>query len=83
MLELIDIGLNLTHDSFDNDRKDVLTRAANAGVRRMLITGSDAAHSSKALALVNEYPDVLRSTAGVHPHHAGTMTEGDIAFFVT
>ena len=24
---LIDIGLNLTHDSFDHDRKDVLQRA--------------------------------------------------------
>jgi len=77
MLELIDIGLNLTHDSFDNDRDAVLTRAANAGVRRMLITGSDAAHSSKALDLVRKYPDVLRSTAGVHPHHAGAMTEAD------
>ena len=33
MLDLIDIGANLTHDSFDADRDAVLARAAAAGVR--------------------------------------------------
>ena len=75
--QLIDIGLNLTHDSFDADRDVILERAFAAGVKHMLVTGSDAAHSRKALALVKKYPDVLRSTAGVHPHHAGTMSEAD------
>ena len=76
-LELTDIGLNLTHDSFDTDRDAVLQRALLAGIRRMLITGSDATHSKKALELVKKYPDVLRSTAGVHPHHAGSLSEAD------
>ena len=76
---LIDIGLNLTHDSFDIDRDMVLARASNAGVKRMLITGSDAAQSHKALALARKYPDILRSTAGVHPHHAKDVTAEDQA----
>jgi TatD DNase family protein len=69
-LELIDIGLNLTHDSFDHDRDAVLMRAAEAGVKRMLVTGSDVAHSQAALTLAHQYPGQLYATAGVHPHHA-------------
>jgi TatD DNase family protein len=67
---LIDIGLNLTHDSFDHDRDAVLARAQAVGVAGMLITGSDIPHSEAALRLARQYPAQLRATAGVHPHHA-------------
>ena len=40
MLDLIDIGANLTHDSFDADRDAVLARAAAAGVARIIVTGT-------------------------------------------
>lgn len=77
--ELFDIGLNLTHDSFDRDRDEVLAHARAAGVARMLITGSDVAHSRKALELVRQHPQVLRATAGVHPHHAKDLHAADEA----
>ncbi len=67
---LVDIGLNLTHDSFDADRNAVLERAVTAGVTRMLITGSSVEHSRSALALARQHPQHLRATAGIHPHHA-------------
>ena len=68
--DLIDIGANLAHDSFDDDRGDVIERAAAVGVRRMVITGSSDDSNVDALALAREYPGRLYSTAGVHPHHA-------------
>ncbi|MCH7636445.1 MAG: hydrolase TatD, partial [Proteobacteria bacterium] len=34
---LIDIGANLTHDSFDDDLTKVLGRAATAGVEKMVV----------------------------------------------
>ncbi|HEX5340092.1 MAG TPA: TatD family hydrolase [Gammaproteobacteria bacterium] len=68
--QLIDIGANLTHDSFDRDRADVIARARSAGVGHMIVTGADAASSSQALALCHAYPGVLYCTAGTHPHHA-------------
>jgi TatD DNase family protein len=70
---LVDIGANLTHDSFDADRAEVIARARGAGVSRFVVTGSDVAHSRKALALCGEYPG-LYATAGVHPHHAKDCT---------
>lgn len=67
---LIDTGANLTHDSFDRDRAEVIARARAAGVTTMLVTGSDINASHAALTLCGEYPGTLYCTAGVHPHHA-------------
>jgi len=50
-ISLIDIGSNLTHDSFAQDRDAVVTRALEAGVRRQVVTGADLASSIEAAAL--------------------------------
>ena len=70
MHPLIDIGVNLTHDSFDRDRDDVISRAADAGVTRMIVTGTSLAASQAAIQLAESRPGELFATAGVHPHHA-------------
>ncbi|MEE8539925.1 MAG: TatD family hydrolase, partial [Woeseiaceae bacterium] len=67
---LVDIGANLTHDSFDDDREQVIERAADAGVTRIIVTGSSGRSSQDALALSKTRPGQLFSTAGLHPHHA-------------
>ena len=72
-MDLIDIGANLTHDSFAHDFAQVLTRAHAAGVAQMLVTGASRAGSRAALELARAHPGVLFATAGVHPHHAGEM----------
>ncbi len=75
METLIDIGANLAHDSFDDDRDDVLARAADAGVTRIVVTGSSDDSNQKAAQLAPDHPGVLWSTAGVHPHHASDYTD--------
>jgi TatD DNase family protein len=67
---LIDIGANIAHDSFDDDRDEVLQRAADAGVTRIVVTGSSDESNRKAARLARDHPGSLYSTAGVHPHHA-------------
>lgn len=74
-MSLIDIGANLTHDSFDRDRDAVLARARAAGVTRMVVTGASRADNPKALALALAHPGMLWATAGVHPHHAAEYTD--------
>jgi TatD DNase family protein len=69
-ISLIDIGSNLTHDSFTQDRDAVMARAFQAGVRHQVVTGADMASSKLAAALAAAHPKRLSSTAGVHPHHA-------------
>lgn len=70
MNPLIDIGANLTGNSFKTDLDAVIQRAINSGVEAMVVTGSSVDDSHVAYALTNEYPGILYSTAGIHPHHA-------------
>jgi len=74
-MQLIDIGANLSHDSFDHDRDAVLQRARDAGVAQLVVTGASREHSPKALALAQAHPGFLFATAGVHPHHASEYTD--------
>lgn len=72
---LIDIGANLTHDSFAEDFDAVLAAAAAAGVSRMIVTGSDDQGNIDAAELAETHPGRLFATAGVHPHHAADYTD--------
>jgi TatD DNase family protein len=67
---LVDIGANLTHDSFDRDRAEVMARAREVGVNRMIVTGASKEGSPLAAALAAAHPGELYATAGIHPHHA-------------
>ena len=79
LMEFIDIGVNLAHDSFDADRDAVMQRAAAAGVRQMIVTGASVDGSRKAIELARAHAGRLFATAGVHPHHAADLTEGALA----
>jgi len=69
-MQLIDIGANLTHESFGHDFDAVLQRALSHGVARMVVTGASHSGSEHALTLARAHPGTLYATAGVHPHHA-------------
>jgi TatD DNase family protein len=72
---LIDIGANIVHNSFDEDRAGMLRRAADAGVARIIVTGSSDDSNVQAANLAEQSPGILYSTAGVHPHHASDYTD--------
>jgi TatD DNase family protein len=80
---LIDIGVNLTNKRFDKDRGDVILRAKNQGVDKLLITGTSVVESQQALELCQHYqqkfPNTLFSTAGVHPHDADGVSNDYLA----
>lgn len=48
---LLDIGVNLAHNSFNQDRAAVLQRALEHGVEVIVITGTNLKASEEALAL--------------------------------
>lgn len=73
--DLIDIGVNLTGSSFQKDLPEVIERAVSAGVRQMVVTGTNVEHSEAAIELCEKWPETLFSTAGVHPHHAKEWTD--------
>lgn len=72
---MFDIGVNLTSSQFAKDRLAVLERARAAGVKGMLITGTDLTESRAASELAQLHTGYCWSTAGVHPHHASSWDE--------
>ena len=75
MEKLIDIGLNLMHKSFRKDREEIIEEAKKVGVSKFIITGTNVKSSQIASEYALNYPDVLYSTSGVHPHDAKTCND--------
>jgi TatD DNase family protein len=75
---LVDIGINLAHDSYDHDRAEVVERAVAAGVARMVITGSSLESAGRAIDICRRWPTLMRATAGIHPHHAAEFPDSDL-----
>ncbi|MDJ0836313.1 MAG: TatD family hydrolase [Acidobacteriota bacterium] len=74
-MNLVDIGINLTHKSFTTDRDTVIAQASEAGVTRMILTGTSETVSREAAELAVTRPGTLYATAGVHPHYARDFTD--------
>ncbi|HSS66889.1 MAG TPA: TatD family hydrolase [Gammaproteobacteria bacterium] len=69
-MQLIDVGANLSHDSFRHDLDAVIGRAQAAGVAQIVITGASEEESAAASEIARTRAGVLFATAGLHPHLA-------------
>jgi len=77
-MQLVDIGANLTHESFSHDFEEVLGSAVDVGLVHMMLTGTDLHSSQAARLLAEQRPGLLSSTVGVHPHHARAVSDQDM-----
>jgi len=69
-----------THAHLDalDDTDAAVARARDAGVTRILTVGTDVAGCRRALELTERHEGVF-AILGIHPHEAGTTTDGDVA----
>ena len=64
---LIDTHCHLDWKAFDPDRDEVIGRAVEAGVARMITVGVDAPSSRRAIELAEKY-EAVYAAVGVHPN---------------
>ncbi|CAJ0566373.1 unnamed protein product, partial [Mesorhabditis spiculigera] len=76
--ELVDIGANLGHPSYKNDLEEVIKRAKEAGIKKLMLTGTSEEISHSVCKLAEREPGFLYFTAGVHPHDAKDFKEGTL-----
>lgn len=71
---IIDIGVNLSNQRFSDDLEEILKRSQQANVSQLILTGTSEAESEAVLQLCHQFseqfPSMLYSTCGVHPHDA-------------
>ena len=70
--ELFDSHLHLTDEQFKGEVDQVVRRAREANVTRMVTVASDATDSLAARDAARQHG--IFSTAGIHPHAASTFT---------
>ena len=66
---LVDTHCHLNFDWFDADRRDVIARARQAGIERLVNPGIDIASSRAAVQLAEAHSEIY-AAVGVHPNDA-------------
>ena len=72
----IDTHAHLCDEKFDEDRVEVIARAAEAGVAQIISMGDTMAASAQVIADAEQYP-ALYAAVGVHPESACVLTEAE------
>jgi len=74
---LVDSHCHLDFPDFADELDDIVARARNAGLARMVTISTKITEFDRVRAIAERYEDVYCSV-GIHPHHAGTEPEVDV-----
>ncbi len=75
---LVDTHCHLDFNWFDQDRDEIIDRAREVGVKRILNPGITLRSSEHAIQLAEKYPEVY-AAVGVHPNDGSSWEEGTIS----
>lgn len=75
---MIDTHCHLNFDSYDEDRAEVIQRAAKAGVTRIIIPAVDIATTNEAVALAADHAGIF-AASGVHPNSTADFDTDTLA----
>jgi TatD DNase family protein len=65
-----DTHVHLGDAQFDADREDVLARARESGVERLVEIADSPDEWDRAISISRSHPDILRCSLGLHPYYA-------------
>ena len=79
---LVDIGVNLSSSRFSGDVENVLIRAEESSVKKIILTGTSISETEACIEICEQYksqfPGMLYATAGIHPHEASSFNNSAI-----
>jgi TatD DNase family protein len=76
---LFDTHVHLNAEQFDEDLEEVISRAREAGVEKMVVVGFDRPTINRAMELIEQY-EFLYASIGWHPVDAIDMKDEDLAW---
>ena len=81
MTRYIDTHAHLYDERYNDDRAEMIARAAEAGVAQIISMGDTMAASARVVADAEQYP-TLYAAVGIHPESAAPLTDADRAQFL-
>lgn len=78
---MLDIHTHLHFSDYDNDRDEIVRRAREAGVTKMICVGTSPEDNEKAIEVAEKYNDIYVSV-GIHPHFFGEGRIKELRKFV-
>ena len=82
MMTFIDTHAHLYDERYDDDRAEMIARAAEAGVTQIISMGDTMVASAQVVADAEQYP-TLYAAVGVHPESACVLTDAERAQLLT
>jgi len=79
----IDTHTHLFSDSFNDDRNEVVQRAIDAGINKMLLPNIDVTSIEATLNLAKQFPKNCFPMMGLHPGSVNANIENDLAIIKT
>ncbi|MGM0831083.1 MAG: TatD family hydrolase [Bacillota bacterium] len=76
---LFDTHVHLNAEQFDEDLEEVISRAREAGVEKMVVVGFDRPTINRAMELIEQY-EFLYASIGWHPVDAIDLKDEDLAW---
>ena len=75
----IDSHAHLEMEQFNADREQMIARARDTGIERIVAIGSGTGPGSLdcGLQLAEQHPDLIYATIGIHPHEAKLAADAD------
>ena len=65
-MKLVDVHTHLTHQKFNEDLRQVITRAEEAGLEAVVVNGLEPSSNRRILEMAQEYP-IVQPAAGIYP----------------
>ena len=69
-MTLIDTHAHISYDNYSDKIGDIIQRAVDKGVKRIISIAVDLESSEKCINLAEQYPSIY-AACGYHPHEAG------------
>ncbi len=79
-MRLVDSHAHLNMENFRKDLMEVIVRAKNSGIVKVLLVGIDRKTGEKALALKESFSDFFEVALGFHPHEVKKVNDADYSW---
>ncbi len=67
---IFDTHVHLNEETFEKDLDEIIKKAIDSGINKMIVVGYDVPSSERALEISKKYRGIIYASCAIHPHDA-------------